>query len=290
MRASPAPSQLRWTMISLAFFATLINYLDRQALSVAAPILQIQFHLSNIDYSRILFAFMLAYTLMNGVSGLMIDRLGTRVGYALFVGWWSVCALLHAFAAQGKRVAGLADWVPVTAPSASESFFGVDRSVDTRLGGLRVVQSTEGVGLEDTLIIAQSLQAREEGSPSLALMNHVYHRKLIQELGSKKIFAVTNAQGPNGMIADVGYRGVVVIGDKGDIRTVPASRCVAPNAWVLTPDTFLLASLFAPIRFINEDGLDYLRLASDDGIEARMVSRCNIGCNGPSQNTVVTFT
>src|ERR1035441_10878021 len=101
MRASPAVSQLRWTMIALAFFATLINYLDRQALSVAAPILQIQFHLTNIGYSRILFAFMLAYTLMNGVSGLMIDRLGTRVGYALFVGWGSGCALLHAAARGG---------------------------------------------------------------------------------------------------------------------------------------------------------------------------------------------
>ena len=85
-------------MIALAFFATLINYLDRQALSVAAPILRAQFHLSNIDYSRILFAFMLAYTIMNGFSGLVIDRLGTRAGYALFVGWWSLCAILHAFA------------------------------------------------------------------------------------------------------------------------------------------------------------------------------------------------
>ncbi|MFZ0743531.1 MAG: MFS transporter, partial [Terracidiphilus sp.] len=96
--ASGVASRLRWTMIALAFFATLINYLDRQALSVAAPILRAQFHLSNIDYSRILFAFMLAYTIMNGFSGLLIDRLGTRAGYALFVGWWSLCALLHAFA------------------------------------------------------------------------------------------------------------------------------------------------------------------------------------------------
>src|ERR1017187_855245 len=106
MRANPAVSQLRGTMIALAFFATLINYLDRQALSVAAPILQIQFHLTNIDCSRILFAFMLAYTLMNGVSGLMIDRLGTRIGYALFVGWWSVCALLHAVARGGLSLGG----------------------------------------------------------------------------------------------------------------------------------------------------------------------------------------
>lgn len=85
-------------MISLAFFATFINYLDRQSLSVAAPILQIQFHMSSIGYSRVLFAFMLAYTIMNGASGLMIDRLGTKVGYGLFAAWWSLCAMLHAFA------------------------------------------------------------------------------------------------------------------------------------------------------------------------------------------------
>jgi ACS family hexuronate transporter-like MFS transporter len=83
-------------MISLAFFATLINYLDRQSLSVAAPILQTRFHFSSIGYSRVLFAFMLAYTIMNGASGLLIDKLGTRAGYGLFVGWWSLCAILHA--------------------------------------------------------------------------------------------------------------------------------------------------------------------------------------------------
>jgi ACS family hexuronate transporter-like MFS transporter len=93
-------------MISLAFFATLINYLDRQALSVAAPILQIQFRMSSIGYSRVLFAFMLAYTIMNGVSGLLIDRLGTKIGYGLFVGWWSLCAMMHAFA-QGVWSLGI---------------------------------------------------------------------------------------------------------------------------------------------------------------------------------------
>ena len=59
----------------------MINYLDRQTLSVAAPILREQFHMSNVEYSRVVFAFMFAYTIMNGLSGPMIDRLGTRVGY-----------------------------------------------------------------------------------------------------------------------------------------------------------------------------------------------------------------
>lgn len=97
MRSVPA-SRLRWTLIGFAFLATAINYLDRQSLSVAAPLLRVQFHMSNIGYSRILFAFLLAYTVMNGLSGIVIDRLGTKLGYAVFVGWWSFSSLLQIFA------------------------------------------------------------------------------------------------------------------------------------------------------------------------------------------------
>jgi MFS transporter, ACS family, hexuronate transporter len=84
-------------MIAFAFVATLINYLDRQALSVAAPVLIEQFHMSSVTYSRIVSAFMLAYTISNGLSGPLIDRLGTRLGYALCIAWWSAAAVLHAF-------------------------------------------------------------------------------------------------------------------------------------------------------------------------------------------------
>jgi ACS family hexuronate transporter-like MFS transporter len=85
-------------MIGLAFWATAINYLDRQTLSVAAPALSEQFHMSDVAYSRVTTAFLFAYTIMNGVSGPLIDRLGTRLGYGLCVLWWSVSAMLHAFA------------------------------------------------------------------------------------------------------------------------------------------------------------------------------------------------
>src|SRR3954451_11172393 len=91
-------SPLRWRMIGLAFWATAINYLDRQTLSVAAPALSEQFHMSDVDYSRVTSAFLFAYTIMNGVSGPLIDRLGTRLGYGLCVLWWSVAAMLHALA------------------------------------------------------------------------------------------------------------------------------------------------------------------------------------------------
>ena len=84
-------------MIGLVFLATVVNYLDRQSLSIVAPVLVSQFHMTNTDYSRVVFAFMLAYTISNGLSGPIIDRLGTRLGYGLFMVWWSVASVLHAF-------------------------------------------------------------------------------------------------------------------------------------------------------------------------------------------------
>jgi len=83
-------------MISLAFLATMINYMDRQTLSVAAPLLRDEFHMSNAVYSWVVTAFLLAYTIMNGASGPLIDRLGTKLGYGLCVAWWSIAAALHA--------------------------------------------------------------------------------------------------------------------------------------------------------------------------------------------------
>ena len=72
------PTRLRWVMIGLAFSATIINYLDRQVLSVTAPLLKQQFAVSDSAYGLILSGFMLAYTVPNGRSGPMIDRVGTR--------------------------------------------------------------------------------------------------------------------------------------------------------------------------------------------------------------------
>ncbi len=91
-------SRLRWLVISLAFLATVVNYLDRQTLSVIAPELKRQFQMTDETYGLILSAFMLAYTVMNGISGAWIDRVGTRVGYGVCMAWWSTAGMLHALA------------------------------------------------------------------------------------------------------------------------------------------------------------------------------------------------
>ncbi len=91
-------SRRRWLMIAFAFWATVINYLDRQTLSVAAPVLREQFHMSNVAYSRVLFAF------PAGVHDheRRVRAADRPAGHAPRLravhGWWSAAALLHAFA------------------------------------------------------------------------------------------------------------------------------------------------------------------------------------------------
>ncbi len=99
MRIFIAKDRRKWWMLSFAFVATVINYLNRQTLSVLAPVLLQQFRISATSYARIVFAFMLAYTFMNGVSGRLLDRLGTRIGYGLTIAFWSGAEILNALSA-----------------------------------------------------------------------------------------------------------------------------------------------------------------------------------------------
>src|SRR3984885_10149946 len=99
MQTQIVRDRTKWLLLSFAFLATVINYLDRQTLSVMAPVLLEEFHISAQRYSYIVSAFMLAYTLMNGVSGRLLDRLGTKAGYAWTMAWWSAAEMLCALAA-----------------------------------------------------------------------------------------------------------------------------------------------------------------------------------------------
>jgi ACS family hexuronate transporter-like MFS transporter len=90
--------RLRWLILGLLFFSTVINYVDRQALSVLLPTLRGELNLTSADYGAITTVFMLAYTVAQIPSGMWLDKVGTRFGFGFFVGIWSVAATLHAFA------------------------------------------------------------------------------------------------------------------------------------------------------------------------------------------------
>lgn len=88
----------RWRICALLLFATTINYIDRQVLGVLAPDLQRQLGWSEIEYGYIVTAFQAAYAIGLLCAGAIIDRLGTRIGYALAVAVWSIAAMSHSFA------------------------------------------------------------------------------------------------------------------------------------------------------------------------------------------------
>jgi ACS family hexuronate transporter-like MFS transporter len=88
----------RWRICALLFAATTLNYIDRQVLGVLAPDLTQRFGWSEVDYSNIGTAFQAAYAIGLISAGALIDRLGTRIGYALAICVWSVAAMSHALA------------------------------------------------------------------------------------------------------------------------------------------------------------------------------------------------
>jgi ACS family hexuronate transporter-like MFS transporter len=101
--ASPAASglkvpNLRWAICGLLFIGSLVNYIDRGTIAILAHHLQQIFSWTESDYGWIVFSFQFAYAIMMLGFGGIIDRMGTRFGYALAMTWWSLAAMAHALA------------------------------------------------------------------------------------------------------------------------------------------------------------------------------------------------
>ncbi|MBC8165596.1 MAG: MFS transporter, partial [Bryobacteraceae bacterium] len=89
---------LRWYICGLLFFATTVNYIDRQVLGILKPVLRTELGWDEEQYGNIVFAFQLAYAIMLPLTGRVIDWLGTRISYMLAVVVWSFAAMAHALA------------------------------------------------------------------------------------------------------------------------------------------------------------------------------------------------
>jgi len=96
--APPRVGYFRWSICALLFFATTINYIDRQVLGILAPDLQRSIGWSEIEYGNIVTAFQAAYAIGLLVTGRLLDRMGTRLGFALAITLWSIAAMFHAAA------------------------------------------------------------------------------------------------------------------------------------------------------------------------------------------------
>jgi MFS transporter, ACS family, aldohexuronate transporter len=89
---------MRWYIGGLLFLSTVINYIDRQTLSVLAPYLKTEYRWTNTDFAMVLIAFRVTYTVGQTIAGRVIDRLGTRTGLTLSVAWYSIAAIVTSLA------------------------------------------------------------------------------------------------------------------------------------------------------------------------------------------------
>ena len=163
---------LRWCIILLFFFATIISYIDRQALSVNAPHVRADLGLSATQYAYLVTAFLIAYTIGPVVAGRLIDSVGTRIGMALAIVWWSTAASLHAvggtFAAflmlrfcLGLGEAGtlpstmrtVAEWFPVRERAMATSIFSAGTAIGAVVAVPIVAFATASFGWRTSFLV-----------------------------------------------------------------------------------------------------------------------------------------
>jgi len=130
---------LRWWIAGLLFASTVINYIDRQTLSLLAPFLKLDYHWTNSDYANIAIAFRVAYSIGQSVFGRLMDRIGTRRGLTLTVIWYSIISMLTSLANGFLSFAGFrfflgagesANW-PAATKAVSEWFPKRERALAT---------------------------------------------------------------------------------------------------------------------------------------------------------------
>lgn len=177
------------------------------------------------------------------------------------------------------KIAGLAAWLPDTVTVASTSYFGVDRSVDrTRLAGIRYDGSA--LPIEEAVIDAAALLAREGGSPDHMFLSFSKWGELEKALGSKVQYVDLK-------VGSIGFRGLRINGPKGEIKIIPDVNCPSNRGYMLTLNTWKHYSLGKPIRILQSDGLKFLRQTDADGVEVRTGYYANLSCNAPGKNSVV---
>ena len=185
---------------------------------------------------------------------------------------------------RGALATGLDGWIPGTAPTSGDSFFGVDRSADpTRLAGNRFDGSA--LPIEEALIGAASRVAREGGAPTHCFVDFKTYSNLEKALGSKVVYDKVAATD-----ADVGFTALTINGPRGAIQVVPDQNCIPDVGFLLQMDTWALNSLGAAPQILDADGAgQLLRTGHLDAYECRVGAYYNISCVAPGYNCRIAF-
>ena len=180
---------------------------------------------------------------------------------------------------------GLDAWFPVVDPSASENFYGVDRSTDGRQIAT-VVDASAGMSEEEALITAVAETSRYAGTgQKKAFFNPTRYANLMLQAQSR--YRPATVKGPSGII----YTGAAVNTANGEIEVYSDPYCPRERGYVVQMDTcqvYVAGGAQVP-HFLAHDGNKMLRQTDDDGIEARVGYYATFGCDAPINNAVLKF-
>jgi hypothetical protein len=184
------------------------------------------------------------------------------------------------FEATKSLLTGLAGWIPATAPTSGDNFFGLDRSADpVRLAGVRYTAGAGGP-IEETLIQCAARLAREGATPDAAVMNPMDVANLVVALGSKVIYdRAESVDAP-----EFGFKVPVIVGPKGPIKIVSDLNCPQGKGWMLTLKTWSFETLLGAPRILNLDGNDMRASATSDSYVFRIGYYGNLICEAPGWN------
>lgn len=163
---------LRWWIITLIGFATIINYIDRSALSIMWPAMGKDLGMSDADYALILNLFMISYAIGQSVSGKLFDKIGTRLGFVLAIFVWSLSSLFH-FAVRGLlslafvritlgiseagnwpgAVKSNSEWFPLKERAIAQGIFNAGASIGSIIAPLFISAMFVAYGWKTTFII-----------------------------------------------------------------------------------------------------------------------------------------
>jgi ACS family hexuronate transporter-like MFS transporter len=164
-------SPLRWLIIGLLFLAAVLNYIDRSVLAILAPTIQKSLHITNERYAHINDGFLIAYAVAYLLSGRVVEKLGTRISMAVFIGFWSAANALTGFARSALSLsvfrsllglgeaggwtaspAAVAEWFPAKERALATGLYSIGGTIGSTIAPLLVIETAGRFGWQAAFV------------------------------------------------------------------------------------------------------------------------------------------
>lgn len=218
--------------------------------------------------------YVIARSIRNGTVTVSATSVGGAAGNPTS---WTTSDYLLVQGDNNKKFSGLPGWLPLTDPTSTDNFYGVNRSVDYRLFGVQYDGS--GQSIEEAVIDHALLLAREGASTTHFFTNYGSYSALQKALGTKREYETL--EGPAG----IGFRALLIDGADAPIKCFSDRNCPAFTGYMLQLDTWKLISIGPVPKVLRyDDRLTMLRVYNQDAAEARIAYYGNLCCNAPGWN------